>query len=315
MWQGSWLQRGVFWLVFLASWAWLHSFWREQISHVTGPARWVWVTNQLERPYPTRGVFVANFQVPQPGPGALLKVSADREYVAILNGVVAGCGWSRPGFRLDVYDVSHLLRPGPNTLRLEVRSPIPVGGLLAALDLPGLGKNAVISGRDFFLQQADGTLAPPPVDWGKPPRYPWGYPTPLPRPRTLDQLVVEEPLPLGLAAQEGPYRFVYRPPQPVFGYLWLIPASQGWVWYAVGGGGENLGQLMEKLQPYTGAPEPLLHPEPQWVGQVLVVAKRAPRSLEVWPVAEAFRSGAPGVVLGKLGPVPRTGWSFRNPPE
>ncbi|MDW7967874.1 MAG: hypothetical protein RMI39_07105 [Thermoanaerobaculum sp.] len=247
----AWL---LLWTFLLSSWAILHGFWRRQVGNLTGEARWVWVTQQLERPYPTRAVFVAPFSLPEPRPGVLLKVAADREYVAWVNGVLAACGWSRPGFRLDVYDVSHLVRPGRNALRLEVRSPTPVGGVLAAVDLPGVGKNALITGRDFFLEERS-SLVPPPVVWGPPPRYPWGYPRLLSRPRTLDQLLVADPINVGPPRQVQGHTYLYQLDPPVFGYLWLIPDGAGWVWYAVGGGGEDLGPLRERFQVHIGAPK------------------------------------------------------------
>lgn len=295
-------------------WAWLHGFWRKEVGNLTGQARWIWVTAELERPYPTRAVFVAAFEVGEPGPGALLKVAADRDYVAWVNGVASACGWSRPGFRLDVYDISHLLRPGKNRVRIEVRSPTPVGGLLAALDLPGQKTNAVVTGRDFLLESKNG-LVTPPVVWGAPPRYPWAYPRVFSRPRTLDQLLVEEPQPAALAAQVGARSYLYVFPTQVFGYVVVHPQVGGWLWYASGSSGETLEALRERLQPFLGAPEVLLDPEPGWVSQVLVVGAAPPKIVEVWPVAGPFRARAPGVVPGKHAPLPRTRWSYRNPPE
>lgn len=87
------------------------------------------------------------------------------------------------------------------------------------------------------------------------------------------------------------------------------------MWYAVGREGEGLAELRERLGVCTGAKAALWDPEPQWVSQVLVVAAKAPEAVEVFPVVERFRARAPGVAPGKLGPVPRTRWSFRNPPE
>lgn len=309
-----WRQVGG-WIVAVIGVLWLHGFWLGQLNHLTGEARWVWVTQELERPYPVRGVFEASFTVSQIGLGALLKVSGDREYVARVNGVVAGCGWSRPGFRLDVYDVSHLLRPGVNTVSIEVRSPTPVGGLLAAVDLPGQGKNVLVTGRNFLLVQEKHRRIPPPVIWGSPPRFPWGYPRPMSRPRTIDQVVLEDPMSLSGPLPLAPNGLVYTLEAPTFGYLWVEPGDSGWLWYAVGQGEESPQELRRDVMAFTGAPDGLLDPEPRWVRKVLVVAKTPPKKVEVWPVAERFTNQAPGVVPGKYAPVPRTRWYFRNPPE
>lgn len=314
MWRWSGWWRVLSLACVVLGWAWVHGFWRKEVGNLTGDAQWIWVTAELERPYPTRAVFVTAFEVVEPGPGALLKVAADREYVAWVNDVAAACGWSRPGFRLDVYDISHLLRPGKNRVRIEVRSPTPVGGLLAAVDLPGQKTNAVVTGRDFLLESKTG-LVPPPVVWGSPPRYPWAYPRAFSRPRTLDQLLVEEPVIFGPPAPLGPNSYLYRLETPVFGYVVVQPQAGGWLWYAAGSNGDSPEALREGLQPFLGAPEVLLDPEPRWVNQVLVVAKGKPRVVEVWPVAEPFRARAPGVVPGKHAPLPRTRWSYRNPPE
>ncbi|MGC8916928.1 MAG: hypothetical protein ACP5NF_08120 [Thermoanaerobaculum sp.] len=312
--RGRGLRVAVLAALGLLGWTWLHSFWRHTVGNLTGDARWVWVTSELEKPYPTRGVFVASFRVSSPAPGALLKVCADREYVAFVNGVPAGCGWSRPGFRLDVYDVSHLLRPGENRVEIEVRSPTPVGGLLASLDLPEHGPNAIITGRDFALKTREG-LAAPPVDWGAPPRYPWGYPQVFPRPRTLDQLLVEEPVAAGPPVKVAERSFIYRLAKPVYGYPVVRPGGSGWLWYSVSAGDEGAESLRDRVQVFMGAPDPLWEPEPQWVKEVLVVAGTPPKEVQVWPVAKPFRARAPGFVPGRHAPLPRTRWSFRNPPE
>lgn len=312
---GGWWRKFRGWTLVLIGALWLHSFWLGQLNHFTGEARWVWVTQELERPYPVRGVFEASFTISQLGPGALLKVTGDREYVARVNGVVAGCGWSRPGFRLDVYDISHLLRTGLNTVAIEVRSPTSVGGLLAAVDLPAQGKNVLVTGRDFFLVQEKHRRIPPPVIWGSPPRFPWGYPRPTSRPRTIDQVVLADPVPLPSPLLLSPNGLLYTLEVPIFGYLWVEPGDGGWLWYAIGQGEESPQELRRNLMAFTGPPDGLLNPEPVWVRKVLLMAKRPPVSVEIWPVAERFRNQAPGVVLGKYGPVPRTRWNFRNPPE
>ena len=132
-----------------------HRFWMRQLSHLTGDAEWVWTTDVLSRLHPTTGLFVAGLRLDAPPGAALLKVCGDREYVVWINGTAAACGWSRPGFRLDMYDVAHLLRQGSNVLAFEVRSAAETGGDRVAAAIIRLPAD-----RSSGLDRAPG--APPP---------------------------------------------------------------------------------------------------------------------------------------------------------
>jgi len=50
----------------LAGFAVLRSFWRRQLSHLTGTAQWVWVTDALERVHPIAGLFVGRVELDAP---------------------------------------------------------------------------------------------------------------------------------------------------------------------------------------------------------------------------------------------------------
>jgi hypothetical protein len=306
----------------------LHRFWLRQLTHLTGDAQWVWVTDVLEHVHPEAGLFVASLHLNSPPGAALLKVCGDREYVVYVNDTPAACGWSRPGFRLDIYDVGHLLRQGENVIVAEVRSPTPAGGLLLALDVDGVGRNVLVSGpafrarTHFSLGPIGPADVPIPVDWGVPPRFPWGYPYPQSHPRTLDDVVVEEPLRIerGLAhhLRGGGWEFV--PPQPVFGYLWVEFDSDGLDYLATSetsSARPNLVALRRSAQPIVRlrGQHRWLDPEPRLIGAVFVFGQHWPSAVELWPVAERFRLAAPGVVQGQHGLVPRTRWTTRTPPE
>lgn len=305
----------------------LHRFWMRALLHLTGDAEWIWVTDSLARIFPAAGLFVADLDLDAPPAEALLKVSGDREYVVYVNGSAAACGWSRPGFRLDLYDVAHLLRQGGNVIAVEVRSPTPAGGVLVALDVGGVGHNVLVSGPSFGLRPqfslAGDTAGggPAPVRWGRPPRFPWGYPALVSHPRTLDEVVVDEPVRIeGAAAAPlvgGGIAFAL--PRRLFGYLWLEFGGDGAA-VAIAVDGEaagDLAALRRAAQPVVRVrgQRRWLDPEPRWITSVYAFGTRLPVAAEVWPVAEEFRPAAPGVVLGKHGPVPRTRWTTRTPPE
>jgi hypothetical protein len=304
----------------------LHRFWRGQLSHITGGAEWVWVTDALERTYPTSGLFVTTLYLDDPPTRALLKVCGDREYVVYVNGSAAACGWSRPGFRLDLYDVAHLLRQGENVLAAEVRSPTPVGGLLLALDVGDVGRNVVVSGPQFVCREHFSLAAsasgdrPIPVVWGAPPHYPWGYPEPVSRPRTLDEAMVEEPIRVqrsnARALPHGGWEFDL--PRPVSGYLWLEFEEDGQAFVATADdiAAVDVAGLREAAQPVVRleGQHRWLDPFPRRIAAVLIFGRHEPSTVEIWPLPEEFSSTAPGVVRGTHGPALRMRWMIRNPP-
>lgn len=305
----------------------IHRFWLRQLTHVTGDAQWIWVTDLLERVHPTAGLFAASVRLDVPPTRALLKVCGDREYVVYVNGTAAAAGWSRPGFRLEVFEIAYLLRQGENAIVAEVRSPTPAGGLLLALDVAGMGRNVLVSGPAFSLRSEFSLSATHPSDravpviWGAPPRNPWGYPAPLVRPRTMEGVVVVDPLYLPAEAAEalpgGGIRFALQ--EKVFGYVWVHFEDDRPAFSTVraGGNGFCLTRLRNDAQPVARVrgQKRWLDPEPRLVSDVFVFGAARVAGIEVWPVAEEFRSTAPGVVPGTFGPVPRTRWPTRTPPR
>jgi hypothetical protein len=304
----------------------VHAFWTRELSHLTGRAQWIWVTDVLSPIHTQGALFVAKLRLETPPPAALLKVCGDREYVIYINGTPAACGWSRPGFRLDLFDVGHLLHQGENVIAAEVRSPTPVGGLLLALDVDGVGRNILVSGPDFVarsrfsLAATDASDGAVPVLWGMPPRFPWGYPKPLPHPRTLDETVVEDPVTLpGSAARPlpgGGWRFSL--PHPVRGYLWLEFSGNGTTFAATAGPNDA-----GSADSWRGRASPVvrlrgqrrwLDPQPRLISTVYVFGLQEPVAVEIWPVSDEFSSTAPGAVQGSFGPVPRTRWTTRTHP-
>ncbi len=310
----------------LASGLAVHRFWIRELSHLTGDAQWIWMTDMLERVHPEAALFVASLRLSAPPPAALLKVCGDREYVVYVNGTAAACGWSRPGFLLDLYDVGHLLHQGDNVVAVEVRSPTPTGGLLLALDVEGSGRNLLVSGPAFVVRERF-ALGPPgpgdspvPVTWGAPPHFPWAYPASRSRPKTLDGLVVEEverhEVAGARALPRGGWEFVL--PRPLYGYLWLEFAEDGLDYLAASSErAPDPDRLRESAQPVARVrgQQRWLDPEPKTIGAVYVFGHYRPRAIEIWPVPEEFRPSAPGVVPGIHGLVQRTRWTTRIPPE
>lgn len=304
----------------------MHRFWASSLSHLTGSAQWIWTTDVLEEVHPEAGLFVASLALDEPPSGALLKICGDREYVVYVNDTVAGCGWSRPGFRLDLYDVAHLLHQGDNVVAVEVRSPTPVGGLLLALDVAGVGTNVLVSGPDFRLRRrfALGRPSPSdavvPVTWGLPPRFPWSYPVPQSHPRTIDEMVVEDPVRVEAreATREPGGGRVFRLPSTVLGYLVLELDGEGAGAVATAsdprwndpGAAREAAQLVVRLR----GQRRWLDPEPRQLGTVMVFGLASVTAVEVWPISEELSSTAPGAGADMPAPAQRRRWTTRNPP-
>lgn len=303
----------------------VHRFWLRELSHATGHAQWMWVTDQLDRVAPASGLFVASFTLVAPPREALLKVCGDREYVVYANGTPAACGWSRPGFRLDLYDIGHLLRQGENVVAVEVRSPTPVGGVLLALDVAGVGANVLASGPAFVMRRSFSLLArepddmPVPVFWGRPPRQPWGYPRLASHPRTLDEVLVLDPIRIegedGVTLSDGGVRFEL--PEEVEGYLWLEGGGDGAMYVATGLDGDidaDAARSRSQAAPRVPGQRRWLDPSPRRMRSVWVFARELPHAVEVWPLPSELSRGAPGLVVEEGEVVERTLWMRKHPP-
>ncbi len=189
----------------------LNGFYRRELNHFTGAARWMWSTGDLREPVPTAGLFFRRLDLTRRPQRAVAKICGDRQYVLWLNGQPASAGRNRPGFVLDVVDVTDLLVSGSNVIAIEARSPTSVGGVLFALDLfvtaearragDPFGRNCVVSGPGWRVVTGwgEGPLEVPvdgwkaPYLWGEPPDHPWTYPSPEVRSRTIVQAIVSDP--------------------------------------------------------------------------------------------------------------------------
>lgn len=168
----------------------------DRMRLVTGRAEWIWYAAPVAAPRPIRFFATQQFVLPEAPRGALAKVFVDREHALWVNGRRVGGGTQRPGDPLAIYEIAPLLRAGENRIAIEAASPDGIGGILAAVDVRGLGRNALVTdGRwrvslDPASIRAGAAGAYRPVVWGGPPQYPWGYPR-MPRPAELLEPVMD----------------------------------------------------------------------------------------------------------------------------
>ncbi len=232
---------------------------------VTGGAQWIWVEHERRAPQPLGFYLARDFSLPAPLPAsARLLVQGDPEYVLYLNGQRVGAGGWLPGDRVDVYDVSSLLRPGGNRLIAELRSGDGGGGFLASLVDGADGRALVVSDtrwrafRRYRLGLVRGWLPVAPLlaaggarafavsaagagaaalAWGRPPIGRWGRITPgwrrplfaeltggRPRPYAAATTLFQPPAVSGVAADGSMLLFDWG--REVTGYLELEPGYE-----------------------------------------------------------------------------------------
>lgn len=154
----------------------------------SGTAQWIWAPPDRQGEVPLAFQAARDFTLGAAPGEAWLRILADEEYVAHLNGVRVGGGRYRQGAALDAYRVGPLLVAGRNRLLVEARSGRRAGGLLVRL--AGEGGLEVVSGPDWsiLVRHRERHLDPanpleearPPWLWGLPPTGRWGRPAPGP---------------------------------------------------------------------------------------------------------------------------------------
>jgi len=151
---------------------------RERLE--TGAAEWIWFSRDIRRPSWVRFYATRDFRLAQKPPAAMAKVFGDRRHVLYVNGFGLGGTEQRPGDPFFLHDLTPQLRQGENRVVIVLESNTGVGGLLFALDVAGLGRNAIVSDErwrvDFDAAAIERGGRYPAVSWGRPPMYPWGYP-------------------------------------------------------------------------------------------------------------------------------------------
>ena len=172
----------------------------------TREAQWIWAPGIEGEPIPVRFFVARQFELPFAVSEARLLASGDEEYEVHLNGTWVGSNRFAAG-TVDSYDAASLLRPGTNTLLVELRSTRGVGGLLLSLEIDGTRGEAlrIVSDDDWgvvgrglrgLFAKRPGAVAQEAVEvLAAPPAGRWGLPREAISRPTLDELRVgEQPL-------------------------------------------------------------------------------------------------------------------------
>jgi len=150
----------IFLLVFTAAFAHLHRVYSDKFFGITGRAEWIWAQHRMSNSEPVAFFATRDFVLP---PGWLyvhLKVIGDPEYTLYVNGrEIAGRRLpaerkTAVDERLDLYDISAVVKTGPNRIVVAVRAPQGIGGLLAAIDLAPENQNWLVTDARWRIHRS-----------------------------------------------------------------------------------------------------------------------------------------------------------------
>lgn len=181
----------MFILVFTAAFAHLHRVYSDKFFGITGRAEWIWAQHRMSASEPLAFFAVRDFDLPERRLFVHLKIVGDPEYTVYLNGqelagrLLASRRHTDPDLRLDLYDLSRLVKTGRNRLVIAVRAPAGIGGLIASIDLAPEVQNWLVTDsrwRIYRWWHPDlPARNPPGVHWetplivGVPPIGRWNY--------------------------------------------------------------------------------------------------------------------------------------------
>jgi hypothetical protein len=151
---------------------------RDRAHLLTGGARWIWFSLDIDEPKPVRFYARRDFTLARVPASAKALLYVDRRGVLSVNGSRFPAVKQRPGSPLAVLEIASALVAGGNSLVIEAESPTGAGGILFHLDLlQGTSVDSDASWRvgpsESELARGGGARA---AVWGRPPMYPWGYP-------------------------------------------------------------------------------------------------------------------------------------------
>ncbi len=181
----------IFILVFTAAFAHLHRVYADKFFGITGRAEWIWAQHRMSSNEPVAFFATRDVVLPERRDFTHLKVIGDPEYTIHVNGRevagrrLAGRRKTHVDERLDLYDISSLVKTGRNRIVITVRAPAGIGGLIASIDLAPENQNWLVTNADWkiyrqwhpelFRRDPVGVPWEPPQIVGAPPVGRWNY--------------------------------------------------------------------------------------------------------------------------------------------
>jgi len=174
----------AFVFLFTAAFSHLLSVYSRKFFDRTAPARWIWAHHSMSSNEPVAFFAAREITLPENRVYTRLKILGDPEYTLYVNGrEIAGrrVGEERA---FDLYDLSEIVKTGPNRIVVAVRAPQGAGAFLAAIDLAPETENWVVTDETWkiyrrwdpiLLEYDVAGLWERPMIVGEPPVGRWNY--------------------------------------------------------------------------------------------------------------------------------------------
>jgi hypothetical protein len=163
----------AFLFAFTAAFAHLERMYSHKFFGITGQAQWIWAQHRMSSNEPVAFFASRDFDLPERRLYTRLKLLGDPEYTVWVNGrEIAGRRVSGEG-RLDLYDISELVKTGRNRILVAVRAPQGIGGLIASIDIGPEAQNWIVSDGNWKIHrwwQPELPVRDPAVDHSEPPQ-------------------------------------------------------------------------------------------------------------------------------------------------
>ena len=181
----------IFIVVFTAAFAHVHRVYADKFFGITGRAEWIWAQHRMSANEPVAFFASREFVLPERRLYTHLKLVGDPEYAVYVNGSdvagrrLVGRRKEDTDERLDLYDISGVVRTGRNRIVIAVRAPQGIGGLIASVDLAPEQQNWLVTNGqwriyrhwhpDLLRRDPAGLAWETPQIVGSPPVGRWNY--------------------------------------------------------------------------------------------------------------------------------------------
>jgi hypothetical protein len=175
----------AFVFLFTAAFARLHALYSHKFLSTTGEAQWIWAQHRMSSQRAVAFFAVRDFTLPAKRYFTRLKVVGDPEYTVWVNGSEIGGRRIGEERRLDLYEISGLVKTGKNRIVVAVRAPEGIGGLIASVDIAPETANVMVTDgawkifrdwhRDLPRRDPRGAGWQRPAILGAPPLGRWNY--------------------------------------------------------------------------------------------------------------------------------------------